>query len=297
MKKNELSKSAENVSFPISPKTEEPAPLRGAKYAPPRFVQAHQDISYAGEPTEIHTHGFHEVVYCITGGVDFLQGTERCRLQPGDIVSVPTGLNHGILIPETLAEPFRRYVLWISPEFTQYISAFFFGETPGTDQPFLLHTAGTAWEYLGEYFHRCVTECEQQHFRWETAVSGIATDLAVQMARCWMGSQGQEKPELLERIIGHVEAHLAEKITLPDVAARFWVSQSTVSQLFRKKTGTSFYHYVTIRRLTKARTLIKTGIPMEQVSISVGFQDYSTFYRAFKAEFGISPAQYRKQNP
>ena len=91
-----------------------------------------------------------------------------------------------------------------------------------------------------------------------------------------------------------MEAHLSEKITLPDVAARFWVSQSTISQLFRKKMGVSFYRYVTIRRLSEAQLLIQSGLPMDQVSISVGFQDYSTFYRAFKAEYGISPAQYRK---
>ena len=59
--------------------------------------------------------------------------------------------------------------------------------------------------------------------------------------------------------------------------------------------GISFYRYVTQRRLLESKLLIKSGMPMEQVSISVGFQDYSSFYRAFKAEFGQSPAQFRKE--
>ena len=167
---------------------------------------------------------------------------------------------------------------------------------PVSTAPFLIHTTGTAWEHLSEYFRRCVQEAEQHHYRWEAVAFGIATELSVQIIRCWQGSLGEDQPELLDRIMSHVEVHLAEKITLPDVAARFWVSQSTISQLFRKKLGISFYRYVTLRRLTEAKALIKTGIPMDQVSIAVGFQDYSTFYRAFKAEFQISPAQYRKMH-
>ena len=33
---------------------------------------------------------------------------------------------------------------------------------------------------------------------------------------------------------------------------------------------------------------------LEQVGEQVGFSDYSSFYRAFKQEYGISPRQYRK---
>ena len=108
-------------------------------------------------------------------------------------------------------------------------------------------------------------------------------------------SEPDDNPVLLDQIVHYVEAHLSERITVSDIAAQFWVSPSTFSQLFKKKMGVSFYRYVTQRRLLEAKMLIRSGIPMDQVSISVGFQDYSTFYRAFKAEFGQSPAQFRKE--
>ena len=57
--------------------------------------------------------------------------------------------------------------------------------------------------------------------------------------------------------------------------------------------GLSLYHYITQRRLISAKNLISTGIPLEHVATQVGFSDYSTFYRAFKQEYGISPRQYR----
>jgi AraC-like DNA-binding protein len=87
---------------------------------------------------------------------------------------------------------------------------------------------------------------------------------------------------------------LGRRITLDEAARHFFVSQSTITQLFRKKMGVSFYQCVTQRRLIAAKTLIARGIAMEAISEQVGLADYSAFYRAFKKEYGISPAQYRK---
>lgn len=264
-----------------------------------RFVDAHQDVTYAGETVPPHSHEFHELICCIGGSADYLFGQERIHTSHGDILSIPAGLSHSVVIPENPAEPYRRYVLWLSQEYLQILQTMFLGESlPSSSEACLFPSGAAAWEHLAEYFHRCIQESERRLFRWDAAVFGIATELSVHLARLWQGMQGdeQDKPELLDQITRYVENHLSERITLADAASRFWVSQSTVSQLFRRRVGVSFYRYVTLRRLSESKVLIKSGIPMEQVSISVGFQDYSSFYRAFKAEYGLSPAQYRKSH-
>ena len=103
-----------------------------------------------------------------------------------------------------------------------------------------------------------------------------------------------EHPELLDRAMAFIEENLAEKITLADAARHLYVSESTVSQTFRYKMGVSFHQCLTQRRLIEAKQLILRDILLEDVGMAVGFPDYSTFYRAFKKEFGISPRQYRK---
>ena len=102
------------------------------------------------------------------------------------------------------------------------------------------------------------------------------------------------KKSLLEQISTYVEAHLAEKITLKMIADQFSVSVSTVTQLFQKKTKTTFHHFVTRMRMEKARELILQGLPLELVGKKIGYHDHSTFYRAFRHTFGISPREYRK---
>jgi len=143
-----------------------------------------------------------------------------------------------------------------------------------------------------------VKEAERQAPGWETVVFANALTLLTHLKRAFLEEGlkplGAEQPELLERVIFYVEEHLGEKLTLPGVARHFYVSESTISQTFRKRMGVSFYRCLTQRRLIAAKTMIAEGVALELVSQRVGFSDYSTFYRAFRQEYGISPSRYRK---
>ena len=104
----------------------------------------------------------------------------------------------------------------------------------------------------------------------------------------------QAKKFLLDQITAYIDANLTEKITLKMIASQFSVSVSTVTQLFQKKAQTSFHHFVTGRRMERARVMIRQGTPLEMVGRAIGYPDHSTFYRAFRQSFGISPREYRK---
>ena len=103
------------------------------------------------------------------------------------------------------------------------------------------------------------------------------------------------KQFLLEQITVYVKAHLGEKITLQQIANRFSVSVSTVTQLFQKKSQGTFHGFLTRLRMEKARALILEGMPLESVGREIGYQDHSAFYRAFRQTFGLSPREFRKK--
>jgi len=262
-----------------------------------RFVQAHRDTSYSNAMLQLHSHTFYEILCCRnTCGAEYLVGTERYRLQKGDIVFVAPGVGHRPLLPENMSEPYKRDVLWVSAEFAQMMQQFFHKELDPKGSS-LLRTAGTKWAYLADLLHETVQEFAQASEDRDMAVMGAATTFLTHLRRAFLARDTvpveAEKPDLLERAMGYIERHLAEKITLSQIAQYFYVSESTVSQTFRKKVGVSFYRVVTQRRLIAAKQLIHQGQNMESVAEQCGFTDYSAFYRAFKQEFGISPRQYR----
>lgn len=265
-----------------------------------RFVDMHRDVSYEGNPVHLHSHNFYEIIYCRSGSnIEYLVGTDRYRLQRGDIILVAPGVSHRPLLPERMMEPYKRYVIWINAQFAKVIAERFpVLSTYELPRANLIRTAGTRWEFLGDLFRSGVQEAETGTPESEVLVVSNAITLMAQLHRAITqdGSTmlSAERPELLDRILEYVERHLAERITLEDVARQFWVSQSAVSQVFRQKMDVSFYRCVIQRRLIAAKTLIGEGMVLEEVSTRTGFADYSTFYRAFKKEYGISPRQYRK---
>ena len=211
---------------------------------------------------------------------------------------MPPGISHRPLLTEPMSEPYERYVLWISKEFVDLFVKNFAEEEKLIPYGTLLRTGGTKWELLGELFRRGVWESETRAPGWQAAVYGNTITLLALMGRSIQEHTASvpkaEKPELLNAVLAYIEKHMGEKITLEDTAKHFYVSVSTITQLFRQKMGTSFYHCVTQHRLIAAKALIGEGMLLEEVSRTVGFADYSSFYRAFKKEYGITPRQFSR---
>ena len=263
------------------------------------FVNTHRDVTYVPRPVSLHSHTYVEILFCRRGtDVEYLVGSDRYKLQRGDIILIPPGVSHRPILPETLAEPYVRDVLWVNADFlTSLEEAFPRASGAERSRAALIRTAGTRWEFLGELFRAGVQEEEQKKTGWEAVVAGNSLKILAYLERAYedrtADSLKAEEPELLDKVTAYIEEHYAGHITVHDIARKFYVSDSSISHRFKQKMGISIYHYVTQRRLISAKNLISEGAQMEQVAVRVGFSDYSAFYRAFKQEYGISPRQYR----
>ncbi|MFR6329507.1 MAG: helix-turn-helix domain-containing protein [Eisenbergiella sp.] len=92
---------------------------------------------------------------------------------------------------------------------------------------------------------------------------------------------------------------LQECYTSPDfsisvLADKFEVSIAYMSYLFKKKFDKNFSDYLWELRLAKAKDmLLNTSMPIDQISVCVGYLNVSSFRRKFKQEIGITPSQFR----
>lgn len=93
-------------------------------------------------------------------------------------------------------------------------------------------------------------------------------------------------------ILGYINEHYNENLTLDDLANKFFVSKYHLAREFQRLVGTTVHRYIVQKRLVMAKQMLSTGRPSSEVYQNCGFGDYSNFYRAFKAEYQISPKEY-----
>ena len=72
------------------------------------------------------------------------------------------------------------------------------------------------------------------------------------------------------------------------------VSESYLSSLFKKETGTTITDYINSTRIRQALILLNTSsLPIGEVASRCGFLDSNYFSRIFKKQLGLSPREYR----
>jgi AraC-like DNA-binding protein len=83
--------------------------------------------------------------------------------------------------------------------------------------------------------------------------------------------------------------------TIPELAREVGVSRTVLSERFRHFLGEAPMTYLTRWRLQLgARALISTTQSVAQVASDVGYESEAAFNRAFKREYGLPPARYRR---
>ena len=102
-------------------------------------------------------------------------------------------------------------------------------------------------------------------------------------------ADGIQDNSLSGQVVRYVNSQLFTPLSLQTVADHFYRSRSQISRIFHQATGSSFWEYVSIKRLLAARAMIQRGEKASQAALVCGFTDYSVFYRAYKNHFGHSP--------
>lgn len=98
----------------------------------------------------------------------------------------------------------------------------------------------------------------------------------------------QKTVDLLE----FINNHLDKRITLDLLEEQFFVNKYYLSHTFKRSTGFNVMEYITYKRIIWSMDLLAVGQPALDVAHTVGFNDYSTFYKAFKKITGVSPREY-----
>ena len=101
-------------------------------------------------------------------------------------------------------------------------------------------------------------------------------------------------PQTLRRVLAYITEHLAQPITLRDLAAVAHMDQYHFLRAFRQTTGVTPHQDLLARRITRAQALLEDpALSITDVAFRVGFQTASHFAMLFRRWTGVTPTAYR----
>jgi len=100
----------------------------------------------------------------------------------------------------------------------------------------------------------------------------------------------------IEKTIWLIETHFGQALSLDEMASHAGLSRTHLSRIFPLTTGYSISGYTRARRLTEAARALAAGAPdILAVALDAGYGSHEAFTRAFREQFGTTPAEVRRR--
>lgn len=252
------------------------------------------------EEKEVHHHDFYELFFLLGGRVTYWAEGKTYHLKPGDILLINPMVLHRP-VPEEVSAVYDRIVLWINKDYIEELSdegarldSCF--KNPMSSNTGLLHFSSGQRVFMTNRLDELVRESYSEEFGSNIYAEGLLRQFMVELNRFFKTTvfereEQRESSPLVDNVLNFIGENYSKELSLEEIANRFYVSKYHLSHEFSREMGTSVYKYITLKRLLSARQMLLEGIPAGEASVRCGFKDYTNFYRAFKAEYGISPAE------
>ena len=110
-----------------------------------------------------------------------------------------------------------------------------------------------------------------------------------------LGNSKECQDARMIEIMNYIQANYID-ITLDDLAEKFYLSKPYISKYIKEKSGLTFGEMVKKIRMKKAKSLLKgSNMTVENIALSVGYQNVEHFNRLFKKAYNMTPIQFRNE--
>lgn len=252
---------------------------------------------------EYHYHDFNKIIFFISGKVAYLIEGKTYNLKPYDVLFVSSSEVHKPIISPD--ETYERIIIWVNPEFLERLGngcdlmSCFKSKLRGESN--LIRLNPDFHENIKCLFKNLSDEASSSKFGSTILYNALFIELMVLLNRICLDSKDSFTPddikynENIKKIINYINSNLTEDLSIENISQRFFVNKYYLMHNFKAQTGYSLHNYITQKRLINAKSLIKKGCPVTEACIESGFNDYSSFVRAFKSLFGQPPKAYKGQ--
>lgn len=223
---------------------------------------------------ETHAPGFCRVYYILGGDITYREGPVPVKLNPGYLYIFPASRAYSIAhTAENCIE-----CLWFHIDFLPTVVDSLL-EIPVLPQSSLYHM---------------LQAMIAQHLDAEgrDACQRMLIDALMQYLQ---ERHLQNYPRKLEAVIGYLQAHCLEELSVAQLSAHFGYSTEYFIRMFQKNVHLTPYQYLIGCRLHAAAELLLQERSVKETALLCGFRDAKTFGQCFQQRYHCAPSRFKSR--
>lgn len=253
---------------------------------------------------ELHYHEFNKIIILISGNVNYLIEGKSYKLKPWDILLISSNEIHMPVIDPN--KPYERIGIWVNSKFLEKhstdelnLSACF--ETASKQKNNLLRLNTSQLKKMKKKLSELEKVYKDKNFESNTIKkNSLAIEVITDINRLFLNNEKQKShmetqyDKNINFILNYINENLKADLSIDKLSDALHVSKYSLMYSFKINTGYTIHNYITQKRLIMANSLIMNGRTIKEAFRESGFNNYSSFARAFRKAYGLSPGQYYK---
>lgn len=275
------------------------------------YFTAEQDIAVSRQlrymPSHWHSNEYFEIYYTVSGSCPICFRDETVETRPGTVVVVAPSVAHAspceqddcVLFYYLVRASTFQEVFWNQLPADSLMADFFRRVLDGRSPTAYLHfeTGGDA--DVAHLLAQIYAEHEQgQSYKARMLNALMSTFFILLLRRYESGVRLPRTKDFFWKhqysaILSYIQSNYAT-LTLDEISSRFHYSQRQISRIVQDCMGISYHALILKLRMERAASLLThSRLPIDTIAQRVGYGTKSSFYRAFSAYYGQTPAAYK----
>lgn len=248
-----------------------------------------------------HWHTALEIIMPVENYYDTVSSNKKYHILPGEVLILPPGEIHYLIAPDSG----KRFIFQFDISNITKLKGFSGLQSLLNSS---LHITKTNYPQIYEDVLQLLMQMRNEYFGTneyrELVIYSLLINLFVTLGRNRLNNinlfpnvriyKQKEYMQKFNTVLNYIDAHYREELSLDDVASFSGFSKYHFTRLFKQYTESTFYDYLSFKRIKAAETLLaQPNLSITEIALSTGFSSISTFNRIFKQQKNCTPSEYR----